>query len=305
MFSDTFTQVNNPFLENIISNPSFCIRSRVLNFILRMTSGYHRDSVKLSRSEIAEAVGYKGALPNISRCLTWLRTNGFISKKGKSITLLKQQSTSESEKVSNDAQKNVSPDAFQKVSNDAQIDTNESYPQGKHCINNDSIDNKKSINIDIKNTQKVSIEIPTSKEILNKKLTTSEIESHIQFCSEQGEQFDADKIKKEYRLFAYHNEDNPKINSPEAATAMFNRWLSQAIRYIKKGRMMNINKKSINNETPEQPNLKNVSTHARFFDTPQPVQQNVSPDAQNVSDNRHFVSSNAARIASDFAEFIK
>lgn len=302
MLNDTFTQVSNPFLENIISNTSFCIRSRVLNFILRMTAGYHRDSVKLSRSEIAEAVGYKGALPNISRCLTWLKVNGFISKKGKSITLLKQQSTSESQKVSNDAQKKVSPEAFQNVSNDAQI---ESYPQAKDRINNDSIDNKKSINIDIKNTQNVSIEIPTIKEILNKKLTTREIENHIKFCSEQGEQFDADKIKHEYKKFAYHNEDNPKINSPEAATAMFDRWLSQAIRYIKKGRMMNINKKSINNETPEQPGSKNVSTHARFFDTPQPVQQNVSPDAQNVSDNRHFVSSNAARIASDFAEFIK
>ena len=241
MLNDTFTQINNPLLENIISNASFCIRSRVLNFILRMTAGYHRDSVKLSRSEIAQAVGYKGALPNISRCLTWLRTNGFISKKGKSITLLKQQSTSEFQKVSNDAQKKVSPKAFQKVSNDA----HESYPQAKDRINNDSIDNKKSINIDIKNTQKVSIEIPTSKEILNKKLTTSEIENHIQFCSEKGEQFDADKIKQEYKKFAYHNEENPKINSPEAVTAMFNRWLSQAIRYIKKGRMM-INKKSIN-----------------------------------------------------------
>lgn len=284
MLNDTFTQVNNQFLESIISNNSFCMRSRILYFILRMTSGYHRDSVKLSRSEIAHAIGYKGALPNISRCLTWLKAKGFIAKQGKSITLLKQ-STSELQNVS----QNVSSDAQKKVSNDA----HESYPQTKNSVNTDSVHNKKGINDDIKNTQKVSIVIPTSKEILNKELTTSEIDKSIKFCSEQDEEVDADKIKYEYKLFAYHNEDNPKINSKAAATAMFERWLSQTIRYIKKGRMMNINKKSINAEAPGQTNLKKVS-----HDAPQAAQQNVST-------NNRFMSSNAARIANDFAEFLK
>ena len=302
MLNDTFTQTSNTLIDSIISNSSFCMRSRILYFILRMTSGYHRDSVKLSRSEIAQAIGYSGALPNISRCLTWLKAKGFISKQGKSITLLKQ-STSEPENVSSDAQKKVSNDTFQNVSNDAQIDTHESYPQDKTSINSDSVHNKKSINGDIKNTQKVSMVIPTSKEILNKKLTTSEIDKSIKFCSEQDEEVDADKIKYEYSLFANYNRDNTKINSHAKAQDLFKGWLNQMIGYKRKGEQMRQRMKT-------QAENKKVSIRARFFDSPQPTEKNVSPDApqaaqQNVSTNNRFISSNASRIANDFAEFMK
>jgi hypothetical protein len=221
--------------------------------------------------------------------VTWLKTKGFISKRGKSITLIKQ-SAIEPENVSSDAQKKVSNDTFQNVSNDAQI---ESYSQAKDRINNDSIDNKKSINDDIKNTQNVSIVIHTSKEILNKELTTSEIEKHIQHCSEQDEEVDADKIKHEHKLFANYNSENTSINSHAKAQDLFKGWLNQMISYKRRGEQM----KKMQSLKKSDSNKK-VSHDARFFDTPQPVQQNVSG-------NRYFVSSNAARIASDFAEFIK